>query len=737
MSLLAAMVVAALCVADLASAAPRIPRREPDVFGGYSSSQIVVRLKPEAHNHPAMQKRRQTAGRTADPQPALSAAFRTKATQWGVRHIRPQYSGEFRNPQRAAHYGLDRVYVIEVPPGTDTPAMAAAFAALKDVESATVDTIGGVADVIPDDTFFHVQYAMHNTGQEAALCSGGSRQGQPCSINSQCPGGTCSGQNGTPDADIDAPAAWELHTGDPGTVTIAIIDSGVNGHVEFGSRLLPGINTVAVPYSTFTSDGCPHGTHVAGIAAAGGNNHLCSAGSINVGQPCVSDADCQRACVGGFNSGAACDGDEKCRVCVGGANPGTLCLSNEQCLGGGTCPAGGTCATPSCNIITGVAGVSWGANILPVRVLTGCSGFATDLKEGIIWAVDVGHADVANISLQFYNLTPTEYNDLQDAINYAHDEGMILVAAAGNGNFGGAGVVAFPARMANCMGVSATTSADLFADLTTTSPAWRSNYGNEIDVAAPGDDIYSTWTGNGYTFSFGTSMATPHVSGLAALIKSYVLELTNWDIELIIDTTADDLGTEGWDNKFGFGRINAHSALLAADTWRGMILSSSPPRGAIDARKPMDPDGTNAYGWQSVDFTFSVYALLQTEDDFLVEGEVAAPLIAGVTAADDQTATLTLKSIIETRAWTTFTHLASGTSVRLGYLPGDVNSDEVSDEDDLTLLSGILDGTSPARAIWSMDMDRTETVTGADLLELADLLNGAGEYDTYLGATLP
>ncbi len=375
--------------------------------------------------------------------------------------MRPAYPEPFADPVLAARHGLDRTFVIEVPGGTDTEAMAAAFAGLgADIEVAAVDGIGGVADpipLIPNDTNFSSQYAMRNTGQTG----------------------------GTPGADIDATAAWGLHTGDLGAVTIAIIDSGVNSHLDFGNRLILGHNTDNPLTPDLTTDGCPHGTHVAGIAAASGNNSR------------------------------------------------------------------------------GVAGVTWGAYIMPVRVLNGCGGSISPLANGIIWAADHG-AQIGNMSLQYYNLTVPEGVILGNAINYAHDRGMLLIAAAGNNNMGGVGVVAYPAKLLNCMGVSATTDDDLFADFKATGGAWFSNYGNEVDVCAPGDRIYSTYTNNGYAYLSGTSMATAHVSGLAALVKSYVSALTNVDIELILDNSADDLGPAGWDNHYGLGRINAYQALLAA-----------------------------------------------------------------------------------------------------------------------------------------------------------------------------
>ncbi|MFH1108254.1 MAG: S8 family serine peptidase [Planctomycetota bacterium] len=644
-------------IAGTALAAPNPGgNRQHDVFGGYTSTQIVVKLRPEALATPAAQRHFRTAPHDADPRAALSGEVRAAAENWRATRMRPAYSEPFADPALAARYGLDRTFVIEVPQGTDTAAMAAAFAALgRDIEIAAVDGIGGVADpipLIPNDTNFYLQYAMRNTGQTG----------------------------GTPGADIDATSAWGLHTGDFGTVTIAIIDSGVNSHLEYGTnnnllpypqgRIVQGINTDnPLIYPPLTTDGCPHGTHVAGVAAASGNNGL------------------------------------------------------------------------------GVAGVTWGAYIMPVRVLgtpNGCSGRISPLANGIIWAADHG-AQIGNMSLQYYNLTVQEGVILGNAINYAHDRGMLLIGAAGNNNMGGVGVVAYPAKLLNCMGVSGTTDDDLFADSPATGGAWFSNYGNEVDVCAPGDRIYSTWGGiniqtNGYTYLSGTSMATPHVSGLAALVKSYVPALTNVDIELILDATADDLGPVGWDNHYGFGRINAYQALLTADTWRGAIVSSSPPSGAVDARKPTDPDGSNTYGWQVLDLTFTVYASLQTPADFTVSqdgGVGVAPPVTGVAATDDRHTTLTLDAIIGMRAWTTVQHVFSGTLVRLGYLPADVNGSGISDANDVTALATALSGGGPSRPIWSLDIDRSEAVTPADLLEVVDLLNGAGAYETFLGATLP
>ena len=204
---------------------------------------------------------------------------------------------------------------------------------------------------------------------------------------------------------------------------------------------------------------------------------------------------------------------------------------------------------------SGVAGVAWGATLMPVKVLdSGGSGYYSDVAAGIIYAVDHG-AKVVNLSLGGLSGD----NTLADAVQYAHDHGVLVVAAAGNCAQDGYqcsflyNPVVYPAAYPTVLAVAATNSGDNWASF--------SEYRPYVGVAAPGVDIYSTIREGGYGAMSGTSMATPHVAGLAALLWSFAPSLTVDQAKNVIESTADDLGTPGKDNYFGYGRINAGRAL--------------------------------------------------------------------------------------------------------------------------------------------------------------------------------
>lgn len=195
----------------------------------------------------------------------------------------------------------------------------------------------------------------------------------------------------------------------------------------------------------------------------------------------------------------------------------------------------------------GIAGVSWGARIMPIKVLNASGGgtFA-NVAAGIIWATDQG-AQVINLSLGGNN--PSQV--LQDAINYADSRGVVLVAAAGNS---GSNFVLYPARYPQVIAVGATDASNAHAGF--------SNYGPELDLSAPGDFIYSTMIG-GYGYSSGTSMAAPFVSGLAAILRGIPGNSSPSAIAFQMESTALDLGPAGVDEFHGHGLIQMDAAIGA------------------------------------------------------------------------------------------------------------------------------------------------------------------------------
>ncbi len=378
---------------------------------------------------------------------------------------------------------------VQVTPGREAETLAA-LAARPDVEFATYNYQIYALDT-PNDPEFSRQWNLHNTGQTGGLV----------------------------DADIDGPEAWDIDSGGS-NVTIAIIDTGVYlSHEDLQANIW--LNGDEIPangldddlngyvddyqgYDFYNNDANPdddngHGSHVAGIAAARGNNSR------------------------------------------------------------------------------GIAGVSWAARIMPLKILsaTGGGNFY-DLQEAIYYAADNG-ADAINMSTGGYCNSSWD-SVIQPALNYAVARNVLLVAAAGNT---GSNYILCPAAMPGVMAVGSSTARD--------QRALTSNFGLLLDVVAPGELIYSTYPAHisyrpqCYTLAYceisGTSMASPHVAGLAALIWSFAPTLLFDDVRSLIQVTADDLiprsgdycaalypgyiGGNGWDPCFGYGRINAYRSLAA------------------------------------------------------------------------------------------------------------------------------------------------------------------------------
>ncbi len=206
----------------------------------------------------------------------------------------------------------------------------------------------------------------------------------------------------------------------------------------------------------------------------------------------------------------------------------------------------------------GVAAIGWRCLLMPVVVLNKYGfGSESTLAEALVWAADQG-VPVASVSLG-YDPTDGGADDitLHAAVQYATQRGMLICASSGNVP---SDRIAAPARYPETIAVGATDNRDQLWPGTSTGP--------ELTVVAPGVDIVSTWDTNGapdtYQFKTGTSQACPHVAGVAALVRSINPRLTPEQTRSIIQNTCEDLGPNGWDPQFGFGRLNAAAAARAA-----------------------------------------------------------------------------------------------------------------------------------------------------------------------------
>jgi serine protease len=328
---------------------------------------------------------------------------------------------------------------------------------------------------------------------------------------------------------LNLPQAWDKVTG--AGVTVAVIDTGYRPHVDLNDNLLPGYDMISNTFVANDGDGRDNDARDPGDATAQGE---CSATS-----------------------------------------------SASSSSWHGTHVAGTVAAVT--NNGEGVAGVAYGAKIIPIRALGKCGGLTSDIADSIIWASggsvsgttpNANPADVINLSL---GGTGSCSATTQTAINQARANGSTLVIAAGNSNDNSTNY-----NPGNCTGVVnvASTGRD-------GGRAYYSNYGNNIDVAAPGgamnsandpSGVLSTYnTGsNGpvndsYSYSQGTSMAAPHVAGVAALIKQAKPDATPDEVESILKTTTRSFPATC--NNCGSGIVDALAAVNEA------IGTTAPPAG--------------------------------------------------------------------------------------------------------------------------------------------------------------
>lgn len=321
---------------------------------------------------------------------------------------------------------------------------------------------------------------------------------------------------------INLPQAWDITTGSE-DVVVAVIDSGVYDHPDLVSNVnySLGYDFVASPLNSGDGDG--------------------------------PDPDAR--------------------------DPGEL-FPEVTYLSHGTHVAGTVGA--SSNDGTGVAGVNWDVTLMPVRVLgIDGSGSCWEVSQGIKWAGGLGNdsetlpartADIINMSLGGSGFCPGS----QELVNQLAAKGIVIIASAGNES---TSTPQYPAGLDNVVSVSATTYSDELA--------YYSNFGSTIDVAAPGGDLSADLDGDGYpdgvlstimtiepgsseqksdyVYFQGTSMASPHIAGVAALMKSVYPEMGSDEFftavssgEITIDLAND--GPTNKDPSFGYGRIDAEKA---------------------------------------------------------------------------------------------------------------------------------------------------------------------------------
>jgi subtilisin family serine protease len=220
---------------------------------------------------------------------------------------------------------------------------------------------------------------------------------------------------------------------------------------------------------------------------------------------------------------------------------------------------------------TGVAGIMHNLQIIPVKVFatngpwwdpfswTAGSAYDPWIASGINYAANNG-AKVINLSLGGYGLSGWENlwigNPVGEAVYNAYHQGVLIIASAGNDN---TSALHFPSAFPGVMGIAAVSNNDVKASF--------SNYGSYISVCAPGnyDENYTTKRSSQYDYFAGTSCSAPMVSGSAGLIISEALDrgisLTNDDVKHLLEASAEDLGDSGWDQLYGYGRINVGRAL--------------------------------------------------------------------------------------------------------------------------------------------------------------------------------